>query len=41
MNTTVKHANSMEHGTIGVQRKFIELDNERSKQSICIDELIQ
>ena len=37
----VKHANYMEQGMIGFQEKFIELENYRVKQSICIDQLIR
>ena len=37
----VKHINSMEQSMIGIQEKFIELDNERVKKSICIDQLTQ
>ena len=37
----VKHVNYMEQGTIGLQEKFIELDNERVKQLIRIDQLIR
>ena len=32
MNTMVNHLNSMEQGMIGIQEKFIELENERLKQ---------
>ena len=41
INSMVKPVNSMEQGTIGLQDNFIELENERLKQSICIDQLIQ
>ena len=41
MNSMVKHVKSMEQGMIGPQEKFIESDNERVKQSIRIDQLIQ
>ena len=35
------HVNSMEQGMIGPQEKFIESENDRFKQSINIDQLIQ
>ena len=37
----VKHVSYMEHGTIGLQEKFIEADNESLKHSIGIDQLIR
>ena len=39
MNIILKHANSMKQGMIGLQGKFIESENERLKQSICIYQL--
>ena len=41
MNTTVNHFNSMEQVMIVLKDHFIELDNERMKQSICIDQMIR
>ena len=41
MNSMVKHVNSMEQVMIGIQEKFIESENERLKQEICIGQLIQ
>ena len=41
MNSMVKHVKSMEHGVIGIQEKFIELENERLKQPIFTDQLIR
>ena len=41
INSTVKHINYMEQDMIGLQEKFIESENERAKQSICIYHLIQ
>ena len=41
MNIMVKHVNSMEKGMLGLKENFIESENERPKQSICIDQLIQ
>ena len=40
MNIMVNHVNSTEKGMIGLQEKFIESENERLKQSICIYQLI-
>ena len=36
-----KHVNSMEKGIIGLKESFIELENERVKQSTFMDKLIQ
>ena len=41
INSMVKHVNSIEQGMIGLQDKFIESENERFKQSVRIDQLIQ
>ena len=40
MNTIVNHFKYKEQVMIGPQERFIELDNEREKQSICMDQLI-
>ena len=36
----MKHVNSMEQLMIGLQEKLIESENERTNQSIFIDQLI-
>ena len=36
----VKNFNNMEQGMVWLQEKLVELDNERMKQSISIDQLI-
>ena len=41
MNSMVKHVNSMKQGMIQLQDKFIESENERLKQPISIDQLVQ
>ena len=41
IHSMVRNFNSREQGTIGLQEKFIELENQRLKQSMCIDQLIQ
>ena len=41
MNIMVNTVKSTEQGIIVIQEKFIELENDRSKQYICIDQLIR
>ena len=41
MDSIVEHVNYMEQGTIGIQEKFIESENERVNQSILINQLIR
>ena len=40
-NVIVKHVNSMRQVMIGPQDIFIESENERVKQSVCINQLIR